>query len=112
MRTPWNLVEALEFVQDFEPRARRAGFGVALAGSVLTKGRSGKDLDLVVFPLRTDKAREYQLREAMIVEMGMKLVFDEAFVKAQWKREHDSDDEKRVEVWEWLGKRIDVFYLR
>lgn len=65
-----------------------------------------------MFPLRTDRAREYQLREALIVEMNMKLVFDEAFVKKQWKDKLDSDDEKRVEVWEWLGKRIDIFFLR
>jgi hypothetical protein len=112
MHTPWNLVEALEFVQELSPIAARAGYALALAGSVLTKGRSRKDLDLIVFPLRTDKAREYQLREALIVEMSMKLVFDEAFVKAQWKAKSNSDDEKRVEVWEWLGKRIDIFYLR
>lgn len=111
MRTPWHLVEALEFVQDFAPIAARCGYGVALAGSVLTKGKSKKDLDLVVFPLRAGKEREYQLREAMIVELNMKLVYDEAFVKAEWKRLYDSDDTKRVDVWEWLGKRIDVFYL-
>lgn len=111
MRTAWNLVEALEFVAALSPVAKKAGYAVALAGSVLAKGKSEKDLDLVLFPLRTDKSPEYAIREALIGTMGMKLVFDEAFVKAEWKRLYDSDDEKRVEVWSWLGKRIDIFWL-
>lgn len=112
MRPVWNLVEALEFVQQVTPVVARAGFGLALGGSVLTKGESRKDLDLVLFPLRIGKEDVFDLRTLLTVELQMRMVMDQNAVKDEWRRIYGSDDTKHVEVWTWLGKRIDLFFLK
>lgn len=46
----WTREEALRVVTWLEPKLAENGFHVALAGGVLTKGTSKKDLDLIVYP--------------------------------------------------------------
>jgi hypothetical protein len=43
----WTLEDALPIIRAIAPIAERCGFSVALRGSVLIKGRSEKDLDLL-----------------------------------------------------------------
>jgi hypothetical protein len=52
----WGLSDALDVIREIQPTVREFGFHVALAGSVLNKGTSEKDLDLVFIPL-TNLAR-------------------------------------------------------
>jgi hypothetical protein len=42
----WSLDEALVLIRDLSPKLKQVGFAVALTGSVLTAGKSSKDLDL------------------------------------------------------------------
>ena len=45
MTPMWTLDQALELVRGLGPKLNEAGFGIAIAGSVLLKGESKKDLD-------------------------------------------------------------------
>lgn len=47
----WTLDEALAQIRALQPVVRPLGFHLALAGGVLNKGESRKDLDVVVLPL-------------------------------------------------------------
>lgn len=54
----WNLEEGLSLVRAIQPGAKGYGFHVALAGGVLNKGTSDKDIDLVFLPFNNKKYPE------------------------------------------------------
>lgn len=105
----WFLQGALDFIRDLSDAVRAVGFDVALAGSVLKKGHSKKDIDIVLFPLRTDKMNHSRLHKALL-SFGMTQLLDQTSVTLLW-RKAGSDDCKRVEVWDYKGKRVDLFFL-
>lgn len=87
-----------------------AGYFIGIAGSVFTKGKSTKDLDLILSPLTTaidtrDNAR------LVLVAHGWKPYVSRETVTKMWRR-RGSLDEKHVEVWLHDARRIDVFFLR
>jgi len=103
--------QALELVRGLGPKLNEAGFGIAIAGSVLLKGESKKDLDLIVFPqnagnFNTDRARE------VFTEQDWKCLFQRHEVVQFWAKQGFVQDSKFVEVWRASNKkRIDVFFL-
>lgn len=108
--------EALIFCRMLNLSLRTVGANasVALAGSVLMKGESKKDLDLILFPYTSVGYNVGKLKNDLAC-IGMKCVFDRAFVTEMWRKQ-GSDDSKHVEVWtfavgEWAGKRVDFFFL-
>jgi len=107
-RLGWTMSDALDFVRKL---AKVVGphYHLALAGSVLLKGRSRKDLDVVVFPASTAERDEAALFAALEA-FGMRRMVDVPGVHARWRR-LGSADEKRVEVWRWQGRRVDLFLL-
>lgn len=107
----WDLTDALRLVSLLNEPLRLTGFGVGMAGSVLTAGGSNHDLDLIVFPLRTTRNNVEDVRSMFRMCAGMRLLFDRGVVTARW-RKLGSDDEKHVEVWEHEGKRVDIFFLK
>lgn len=106
----WTLEEAVEICCLLTHRFLPIGYLVALTGSVLTKGRSRKDLDLVVYPYTT-AVQDQEAVRLSLVEMGMVLRFPVATVHARW-RSIGSKDEKHVEVWMFGMRRIDLFFLK
>jgi hypothetical protein len=48
MKPVWTLEQARNFLHLLEPHVTRAGYGIALGGSVLMRGYSFKDLDVIV----------------------------------------------------------------
>jgi hypothetical protein len=102
----WTSDEALVLVRSLSERLAPS-YHVALAGSVLLRGSSQKDLDLIVYPTSTASACVDRVREALEAA-GLILVHGVEVVHAKWRRE-GSLDEKHVEVWEYRGKRVDVF---
>lgn len=106
----WILEDALVFVRKLEKHLALAGYHVAMAGSVLEKGHSHNDLDLVVFPHTTGKMDTYVLRAALDLA-GLSPVASRATVAAAWERQK-SFDTKHVEVWTYNSKRVDLFFLR
>lgn len=111
MKTPWTREEALEMISEISPGLKSVGYELALAGSILTKGTSSKDVDVVLFPTNSNQQDLPKLKE-QLETLGMRLLHTEEIVKARWKRVYNSEDKKHVEVWEWKGKRVDLFFLK
>jgi hypothetical protein len=82
---------------------------VALAGSVLTKGSSRSDLDIIIYP-HVKREHDYETLAAALRQQNMTQLHDRNVVTAAWRRKGSFDD-KHVEVWEFQGKRVDVFFL-
>lgn len=118
----WTLHDALALLRELDPELRKVGLTCALAGSVLFKGLSAKDLDVIIFPLRDEGLLDQIPRmvegepplhsEACMVfaSLGMHRWMNEAEVKSMWWRLHGSRDRKWVEIWlDCLGGRVDFF---
>lgn len=56
----WDLNEALEFIRKQQPTFHEMNAHIALAGSVLNKGYSDKDLDIIVMGMHNNKEFDYQ----------------------------------------------------
>jgi len=106
----WTLAEGVHLCRRLERRLTPAGFAIALTGSILLKGKSYKDLDLVVYPLSTKSVQIPLCYEALRLVGLLPLVPVER-VHARW-RKLGSEDTKHVEVWCLGRRRIDIFILK
>jgi hypothetical protein len=107
----WDWPSALEFIKWLSPRMQAAGYEVGLAGSVLLLGSSFKDLDIILFPTNTTLAHSNYVRRALL-GAGLKLKMGEQEVKSMWYLKHRSRDKKKVEIWSYQDKRVDIFFLK
>ncbi len=120
----WTLDQAVAFINELLPDARAAGWNLALNGSVLYKGQSDNDVDVIAHPmvkrgvgLIADTATEpYELLlaisqtlqpsvddlRAVLVKHGLRPKWTVEEVHDFW-RKAGSLDEKHVEVWLWTG---------
>lgn len=105
----WSLEQAVELCRLLSAHLKPVGYAVGLTGSVLTAGQSKKDLDLIVFPLDTSAADGRRLNECLL-EFGFRLLYTTDVVRARWAR-LGSQDAKVVSVWQYEGKRVDLFFL-
>lgn len=107
-RTTWTLKEALPFLRSLG-EALYPTWHVALGGSVLMKGESLKDIDVLVYPTSTASNSPSE-RKAALELFGLKQLYSREVVFRKWLRE-GSTDSKHVEVWQWQGKRVDLFFV-
>jgi hypothetical protein len=105
----WTLDAAVEFFRMLWDELEPLGYYVGLTGSVVTKGRSFHDLDIIIYPAST-KRRDHAVLLEGLKKAGMKLLFEREVVVKAWRR-RGSDDEKHIEVWDYKGKRVDIFFL-
>lgn len=108
--TGWAQSDALRFCKELTDHLKPCGYAVALTGSVLTKGESTKDLDIVVFPLSTAKQDPEGL-QSELRRFGMHCALGAKDVRLFW-RKAGSKDRKHVEVWQYNYKRVDIFFLK
>jgi predicted nucleotidyltransferase len=102
----WTREEALLFCSVHWEKFKEIGWHIGLTGSVLYKGHSSKDLDLIFYPRKTQQ-KDRQKLCALLELLG-------------WKREkdltslsHERLDLKHVELWETAeGNRVDIFILQ
>jgi hypothetical protein len=106
----WAIHEALEFVRMLEAHLAPVGFHATIAGSVLHKGESPNDLDVILFPHDTGSIDMPKVFEAL-EEAGLKPKHSRAAVARAWERQ-ESADTKHVEVWTFGERRVDLFFLR
>ena len=106
----WTRVEANNLCIDLDAVLGFYGFHCGIIGSVLIKGYSYNDLDLVIFP---HNASEYRLERAYeaLQARGLTPHVTRARVAQVWEQKR-STDTKHVEVWRYNGKRIDLFFMR
>jgi hypothetical protein len=109
-KTMWTREEAIIFIRELSLKMQLAGYEIALAGGVLKKGKSSKDLDLIIFPTTTERANLVAARNSLR-SAGLVCLMPKEEVQARWLVDHGSRDKKHVEVWRYKGKRVDLFFL-
>jgi hypothetical protein len=105
----WTLIEALDFIRRLEPFVEPAGYHVGLLGSVLLKGDSEKDLDVLLYPHDMAQQDHARLQQALLAADLCPLL-SVANIHDIWRRK-GSNDTKRVESWLFGRKRVDLFLL-
>ena len=108
-KTPWTEQEALDLIRTLQSRIGSIGYGIALAGSVLMKGESSTDVDIILFPYDTSRQDYESLKEAM-TDHGLHQVFDQASSR-RYRERHNHRDRKHTEIWKFGSKRVDIFFL-
>ena len=112
MKPLWTQQEAIDFCASLWKHLEPVGIHVGLTGSVLTKGHSFKDLDLILYPRRTDIRGFEDIEDQLVQFMGLRRILGQKGVRRIW-RELGSLDLKRVEAWrDGEGRRIDFFFLQ
>lgn len=103
----WTREEALRVVTWLEPKLAENGFHVALAGGVLTKGTSKKDLDLIVYP--HEKGGPLQPAWEHAWSYLQKWLHAESLGECHGVSQNHDD---KIVCWlQARGKRIDFFFL-
>lgn len=110
-RPKWTLNEAVAFLTDLAGHLEPCGMGVGLMGSVLTKGESRKDLDVILYPMDSSKPYPWEVTSSALKGYGLELLVDTDSVHQRW-RKLGSQDEKIVQIWSYKGRRVDVFFLK
>ena len=105
----WTHSLAIEFIHMLRKPLKNAGYDVGMTGSVLWDGTSNKDLDIIVFPLTTEK-QDIEAVHRQLESCGLRLGLDREQITKIWRRK-GSLDNKHVEYWEYRGRRVDIFYL-
>jgi hypothetical protein len=108
---PWALEEAVALIQVISPGLMSQGFAVGLTGSVLTKGSSQHDLDIIIYPMRSTIRTHWEEARLALMGAGFSCLIPADEVRRAWSRK-GSDDQKNVEVWLFNKRRVDVFFLR
>lgn len=107
----WTQQEAIELLKRLEPDLAKVGFHCALGGSVLYRGTSEKDLDVIIYPHTYKKQSP---PNNSIAEVVLKLFFQAEKIKACGGESSSQErDDKEVK---WLttegNKRVDFFFLK
>lgn len=63
IRLGWDLGGALAYIRELQPKTMAVGWCILLGGSVLNKGYSANDLDLLAYPrtLSSDREKLFEL---------------------------------------------------
>ena len=94
--------DAVAIIRHLEPFAAAAGFHTALTGSVLYKGESEKDVDVIIY--------QHDHAEEVNDDRVYRLLVDAGFFI---KKKHEPDDTpyNLRQVWQtdFKGTRVDIF---
>ena len=109
-RPPWRFELAQQLLGVMEKFLEPAGWHCGMTGSILHKGESTHDLDVILCPRDSTKAEKDAARKVLLT-FGMTPMHTVEEVHAGWRKKGGTD-EKHVEVWRWHYYRIDFFFLR
>lgn len=103
----WTLDEALLLIRDLQPAVSGVGYHIALAGGVLNKGASNKDLDLIFLPLDTQVERVRSLLNLLVPLLGgFRALRDDTHYEPG-----NNSHYREMVAFNYLGKRIDAFIV-
>lgn len=97
----WDLTEAVQLCRSIEQVAHLYGCHVALAGSVLYRGSSNKDLDIICYPHQAPKPIDIQGFQDALGAAGIN----------GWSKFTFYADEKNVWEAKYGARRIDFFFM-
>lgn len=104
----WTRETALEIIPALEAKLSEHGAHIALGGSVLYRGTSEKDLDIIIYPHKRDDEggwATFAIKAVLMSHFKTGLNDCEGFSQVR--------DDKEV-AWMKLpdGRRIDFFFLK
>lgn len=106
----WTRENVLELIVTLEQALAPIGYHIALAGSVLVRGQSPHDLDVLIFPHDSTIQNKDAVRRAL-GNIGWARTHSSAQMLEHW-RSKGSQDCKFVEVWrDNCNRRIDIIYV-
>lgn len=93
---------AVALIQTIEPALAAIGYHSALTGSVLYKGESNKDTDIIIFPHDPTKTKDASEIFKVLAPLGFSL-------------RHETDGEyvnRQVYICGFNDRRVDLFFLQ
>lgn len=102
----WTLDEAVELVRSLHLPLSKIGWALGIAGGVLWRGHSAHDLDLVLVPYVKQES-DLTAVSTLLWDLGWQRTHDVKQMHASW-RSRGLSDTKHVEVWTYLGRRVDI----
>ena len=100
----WTIDQARDFCCKLHSHLVLFGYDVGLTGGVLLHGTSNKDIDIIIYPLKRISSN-FELMYKALPNFGLK------FIRLPNENRGYLDDGKRVEVWEFEAKRVDLLFL-
>lgn len=115
--THWTLEEALDLIRLIQPETRRFGYHLCLAGGVLNKGWSNKDLDLAFLPMdKPDKLADPEGMLQFLTSLwgtGLDIRTNtEASVEETYPEVSEDSPYVEKRKFDYSGMRIDVFIMK
>lgn len=105
----WTIDRAFQLCRAIEAAVVPVGFHVGLRGSVLLRGGSDNDLDIVLYPHDSTVVRFDELRDALR-RLGM--IRTRTIEQSHaWWRAKGSSDRKLIEIWEHNGCKVDILFV-
>lgn len=95
----WNLKQALQIIKIVQKIAPKYNYNCALTGSVIFKGISNKDIDIILYNNKSTVVSNLSALRFELVKLG--------FIKWEQRLHHKQLDFKIVFKCEYKGKRID-----
>ena len=102
--TIWTIEQACDFCTNLHNYLVTFGYDVGLAGGILLRGESNKDIDIIIYPLKKISS-DFNAMYQSLPNFGLK------FVRLPNNNFGYQDDGKRVEIWDFQDKRVDLFFL-
>lgn len=100
----WTSEQAHAFCVKLHHFLMPLGYDIGLTGGVLWNGSSSKDIDIIVYPLKRSSS-DFDVMHRSLPNFGLQ------FVRLPNNNQGYADDGKKVEVWKFEGKRVDLFFL-
>lgn len=106
----WNFSEAVDLISGLQQFAHDNGYHMGLAGGVLNKGSSNKDLDIMIMPLNDEKLIVTRNIDAVIGAIGDK-------INCQTRKDYAGEYGNRIVTMDLVilmgdKKRIDIFITK
>jgi hypothetical protein len=98
---PLTLEDGIRICREMEQRLATIGYHCGLTGSLLYKGRSTKDADIIIYPHQKSEQRP---PETILETLGVSVTI----------RPHNeaSCTDKQIAVCDYHGTRVDLFFLK
>lgn len=109
----WSLDDAIDFCRRLREFVRPLGFDVGLTGSCLHTGKSVKDVDVIIYPLKRPAATSFDVLRSALASCGwLQCVKEREQMRYGWTcRDGAAADTKWVEMWRHCDKRVDIFFM-
>ena len=102
----WTRDEVLGIIEKLQPTLL-PHYHAGLWGSVLTKGQSNKDFDLIIIPHNALIRNDYAEIAGLLTAFG----FTDRQTFDGLNRNPVYNDSRHIEKWKYGGRRVDVFNL-